>query len=920
MRRLRIFLFQVLGLVRSRRMDREIDDEIASHLAEAIDEHIQQGLSAEDAHRAALRSFGGVTQAKEVHRQMRSFTWLHDFRQDVRYTLRTLIKNPVFTIVVVLTLSLGIGATTTIYSVVDQVLFQPLPFPDSDRLVRVVEHVPPGAPGRPVMEQGIPYQDFVDWSERAKTLSDAIAVGGMGQRLVRTSHGAAGLWGATTSVNAFRVLGSVAVLGRTLDDSDAASPDVAVLTFNTWQRHFNADVNVVGTTLELRAGALQGAIPPRLLTVVGVLPSDFEFPTGPSDFYTPLRPSNRSGPSPRVTMIGRLAPGVSLRAAADELNAMAAASRPAWPADAPALTGPRFEIQPLKDLAIHDLKPALGIFLAAVAVVLLIVCANVANLLLARGAARRHEIAVRMAIGASRGRIVRQIMTECLVLATAGGALGAGVGAVGVAMVKRLATVDAPGIFGLMFGSTILPRAHEVRVDVTVLVLALGIAAFTSVMFGLLPALHLSRTPGIRATGPGARGLGPSTSKTRAVLVVGQLAMATVLLVGAGLLIHSFVKLSGNNKGYDASNVVSLQLLLPDQYSTARKSETVDTVLTQLRQVPSVQAAGFARHGVLIGEELTIGTFVPQERSLDEMRSFPARPRVRSISDGFLTAMGIPLLDGREFVPGDVANAPPVIVINRSAARALFGSARSVGQSVNWYVGDEPVQVTVVGVVEDVRQKSLTQETFPEIYVHYRQFLSLLERWPQYTRRQNEWAIGFLSFAIRTGEAPESVVPAIRRLVETVDPSVGIDALVPMTRLVASSVARERFSVVMLSAFAAVAAVLAAVGIYGVLAYLVVQRTSEIGIRIALGAQRRQVLALVLRKGLLLTIVGITLGLVGAAAVTRILQGMLFGITPLDPQTFLVVAVAFGLVTTIASYVPAWRATRVDPLVALRTE
>jgi predicted permease len=917
---LKDWTLRLRSLFKRSAVDRELDDELQFHFEQQVASYTAQGLSREEAVRRARLAFGTNDQIKEEHRDARGIRLVDDLNRDVRYALRQLRRSPGFAIAAVLCLALGIGATTTVYSVINTVLLQPLPFPESDRLVRVVEHVVSAAPGRPVVQRGVPYQEFLDWRERASTLSDSVAVGGMGQRLVRTSHGAAGLWGATTSANAFTVLGVPAMLGRAFDAGDAANPDVVVLTFDTWQRHFNADPNVVGTTMELRAGALAGPAPPRLLTVVGVLPSDFEFPTGPSDFYTPFREPSSPGRAARVTMIGRLAPGVSLEAATDELNAMGAAVRPPWPPDAPPLTGPRFEIQRLKDLAVSDLKPALGIFLAAVVVVLLIVCANVANLLLARGTARQREMAVRLAIGASRGRVVRQIMTECLVLAAAGGTLGAVVGAAGVAMVKRLATVEAPGIFGLMFGSTILPRAHEVRVDVTILAIAFGIAAVTSVVFGLLPALHLSRTRQIRAIGPGARGAGPVTSRTRAALVVGQLGMATVLLVGAGLLIHSFVRLSRNNKGYDASNVVALQLLFPDQYSTARKAETIATMLARLRQLPGVRAAGFSRHGVLIGEELTIGTFVPFGRSLDEMRSDPERPRVRSVSDGFLTAMGVPLLDGRELETGDVANATPVIVINRSAARRFFGPARAVGQVVNWYVGDAPVPMTVAGVVEDVRQESLAQETFPEIYVDYRQFLSLLERWPQFTRHQNEWAIGFLSFAIRTGDAPASVIPAIRRLTGAVDPNVGIDALLPMTRLVAGSLARERFSAVMLGAFAGVAGVLAAIGIYGVLAYLVVQRTSEIGIRMALGAQRAQVLALVLRKGLILTTIGIALGLIGAAAATRVLQGMLFGITPLDPKTFLAVAVIFGLVTTLASYVPARRATKVDPMVALRSE
>jgi putative ABC transport system permease protein len=846
---------------------------------------------------------------------------IDDLNRDLRYAVRQLGRSPGFAVVAILCLALGIGVTTAIYSVVNTILLQPLPFADSDQLVRVSERVPPSAPGRPTTRRGIPYRDVLDWREHARTLSDAAAVVDVGQRLVRTSHGAAGLWGYATSANAFTMLGVRAIVGRPFDATDAANPDVAVLTFDTWQRHFDADPHVVGSILELRAGSGQSTVPPRLLTIVGVLPADFEFPTGPSDFYTVLRPPDSpAGASPPVGMIGRIAPGVSLTAATDELNAIGAASRPPWPANAPALTGPRFELERLKDLTVRDLKPALNLFLAAVLVVLLIACANVANLLLARGTARQREIAVRQAIGASRGRLVRQIMAECLVLATAGGAAGALIGAAGVAMAKRLATVDAPGVFAQMFGATILPRAHEVRVDVTVFGIAFSIAAMTTVVFGLLPALYLSRSRQLLTLGSGATGSGPAASRTRELLVVAQLAMATVLLVGAGLLMRSFVRLSTNDKGYDASQVVALQLLFPDQYSTARKAETVGTMLTRLRQLPGVRTAGFARHGMLIGESLFVGTFVPPGQTLDEVRSDPVRTQVRSVSDGFLTAMDVPLLDGREFAPTDDAAAPPVIVINRTAARRLFGSTRAVGQSVNWYVGSTPVQTTVIGVVEDVRQESLAQQTFPEIYVDYRQLLAALEPWPQFRRNQNELAIGFLSFAIRTDHDPASLIPTIQRLVGVVDPNVGIDALVPMTRLVADSLARQRFATILLGAFAIAAGLLAAIGIYGVLAYLVAQRTSEIGIRMALGAQHTQVLILVLRKGLILTSIGIVLGLIGATTVTRLLQKMLFGVTPFDPTTFVAVGVLFAIVTTVASYVPARRATRVDPLIALKSE
>jgi putative ABC transport system permease protein len=840
-----------------------------------------------------------------------------EIAHDIRYAFRTLRKSPGFATVAVLTLALGIGAATAIYSVVDTILLQPLPFPDSDRMVRVAENFPHTVPGRPLLQRGITHQEFLDWRTRSKTLSDTTAVIGMSQRMVRTRHGAAGLWGAMVSAHTFTLLQVHALLGRTLGPGDDANPNVVVLSFDTWQRHFNADPDLVGTALEFRTGALLAPVPPRLLTVVGVLPADFEFPTGPLDFYTPisLDPSRRS---PQVTMIGRLAPGVSLEEATHEVNLMGAAIRPPWPANATPLTVPRFEVQSLKDQAVRGLRPALRVLLAAVAVVLMLVCANVANLLLVRGIARQREVAVRLAIGASRGRIVRQILTECLVLATAGGALGALLGAAGVTLVTQLATVEAPGIFRLMFGSTILPRGHEVGVDLKVFGIAFGVAAVTSMVYGVLPAVLLSRAKLVHAMGSRGSSSGREESRIRTALVVGQLVMATMLLVGAGLLTHSFVKLAAVDNGYDPSNVLAFNLLFPDQYSIPRKAATIETLLGRLRQTPNVRSAGFSRHGVLIGEELTIGTFVPPGRALDEMRE--ERPRVRSVSDGYLTAMGVPILDGREFEVGDVATATPVIVINRSAARRYFGTASPVGQRVDWHVGHGRTQVTVVGVVEDLRQESPADEVYPEIFVEYRQFLFLLESWSELTPRQNEWAIGFLSFALRTSDDPASAIPAVRQIVSAVDPNVGIDAIVPMRRLVASSLARERFYMVTLGVFAAVAVVLAAIGVYGVLAYAVIQRTQEIGIRMALGAQRAHVLTLIIRRGVMLTGIGLALGVVGAAAGARFLRGLLFGVSPLDAPTFLVVLSMFGLVAGFASYLPARRASKVDPMVALRHE
>jgi predicted permease len=906
-------LLRLRSLFRRDGVDEELDEELRFHLEQQVDSYVRQGLSRGEATRRARIEFGGLDQVKEEHRDARGIGLVDDLARDVRYAVRQLRRSPGFALAALLSLGLGIGATTAIFSVVNTILLQPLPFDNSDRLVRLAENFPSLARGRPLLQRGLTLSEFVDFRVHSKTLSDAYAVGGVGQRLVRTTQGPVGLWGSAPSTNAFALLRVPALLGRTLDASDEANPNVVVLSYDTWHKHFNADPAIVGTAIEFRAGGLLGGMAPRLMTVVGVLPAGATLPDGWSDFYWPM---TKAGASYGVAVIGQLAPGVSLEAASAEVNAMGAAIRPPWPSNADPLTVPRFEVVRLKDRAVARVRPALRVFLAAVVVVLVIVCANVANLLLARGTARRSEMAVRFALGASRVRIVRQSLTESLVLALCGGALGALLGAAGVALIKRLATVEAPGIYRLMFDSTILPRAEEVTVDLSVLGIAFGLSAITTVMFGVLPALSLSRG-GSDASRRSSTG--PADSRMRSALVVGQLMMATILLVGAGLLTRSFVVLSTVNNGYDASGVLAFNLLFPDQYSIPRKAQTIDAMLARFRTAADVQAAGFARHGLLIGEELFIGPWVPPGRTLDDVRD--ARTRVRSVSDGYLSAMGVPLLDGREFDTQDGATSTPVVVMSRSAARQYFDSGSPVGRVIDWHYADGHVQqMTVVGIVEDIRQESPTDEVFPEIFVNYRQFLSLLEKSGQKPQRQDGQAIGFLSFALRTGSDPAAAVPMVREMINAVDPNVGIDAIVPMTRLAATAIAPQRFYAVMMGVFAAVAGILAAIGVYGVLTYAVIQRTQEIGIRLALGAQRAEVLALVLRKGFILTGGGIGVGLVGAAVGTRALQGLLFGITPLDAGTFLVVSLLFGLTALFAAYLPARRATRVDAIVALRSE
>jgi putative ABC transport system permease protein len=575
----------------------------------------------------------------------------------------------------------------------------------------------------------------------------------------------------------------------------------------------------------------------------------------------------------------------------------------------------------MKDLVVGTLRPALRVFLAAVAVVLLIVCANVANLLLARGTARQREIAVRLTIGASRSRIVRQILTECVVLAGAGGLLGALIGAGGVALVKSLAIVDAPGIFRLAYGNTILPRANEVGVNLRVLGIAFGIAALTSAVFGSLPALHLSRSSQLQAISGRPAGRTRRDTRVRAWLVVGQLVMATILLVGAGLLANSFIKLATVEKGYDPENVLIFQLVLPPEYATTRKAETIETLLAWLRAKPNVESAGFAYAGILLGIQDTVGAFVPPGRSLEETLKETDKPRLKSLSRGYLEAAGVKLLDGRLIDERDSASAPPAVVINRRVAQRYFGGVSPVGSGLTWHGGRGPaVPVQIVGVIDDIRQGSVEREPYSEIFMDYRQVYELAQRWGVSGSRLEGITFGFLSFAMRTRDDPEQAIPMVRDAIRSLDRNLGVDAIVPMERLVASSIARQRFYAVMLGAFAVVAGLLAAIGVYGVLAYAVVQRTHEIGVRMALGAERRQVLTLVLGKGVFLTAFGVSIGLAVAAAGARYLESLLFGIEPIDAATFAAVGLAFALVAVLASYLPARRATKVDPMVALRVD
>jgi putative ABC transport system permease protein len=852
----------------------------------------------------------------------RDFEWLGNWSRLVRYAVRSLARSPGFTAAAVLTLAVGIGATTAIYSVVNTILLRPLPLLDPDRLVRILER------DRPRNMPGLNYGEYLDWQSRTTTLTGIAAATSNLQVVMPTPAGLVKVTAGYVSSNYFEVLGARARLGRTLVSADTANPDVMVLGYYEWQRHFGSDPEVVGSVVRFRSGGLAG----RSLTVIGVMPESMETIGAPMDFYTPIAAMPNAGAIGLVQLIGRVRVGTALAAAADEANVIGAAVRPPRPASAPPLTAARFEVRSLKE-GMFD--PPLGrqggadipvrfvlrIFLGAVTVVLLIVCANVANLLLARGTARRRELATRLALGASRWQLVRQILAECVVLAAAGGALGAALGAAGVSAIRWLMTVDAQGVFKIVFGQNLLPRANEVGIDGQLFGITFAVAVITMFAFGLLPALHLSRVNQLQAIGSRAGGTTRRETRIRTLLAVGQLALATVLLVAAALLSASFVNLAGVEKGYNPTNVLALQLVLPGEYPTARKAESIEAVLRAIRAIPGVSAAGFSYAGILIGVQDTVGSFVPSGSAPETVGTQQDRPRLKSLSAGYLESAGATLLDGRLLSEGDSGQAPPVIVINKAVQRRYFGNISPVGAFMDWHGRSGPsVPVQVVGVIADVRQGALHREPYPEIFMDYRQVIAIQQRWGLPAGAVDHLAFGFMSFAMRTRGDPAGLIPQVRQAITRADPNAALDAIMPMDSLVANSMARQRFYAVMLAAFAAVAALLGAIGVYGVLSYFVVERTREIGLRMALGASRRQVLGLVLSRGLVCAAIGITVGLAGAAAGTRYLQAMLYGITPLDGRTFAVVAVAFATVAALASYLPARLATYLDPMVALRIE
>jgi putative ABC transport system permease protein len=921
----------------TQRRDDDVEREIRAHLELEAEEREAEGLSRTDAEYAARRAFGSVALVQEDVRAVWTTAWIDETRQDLRYALRTLRSNPGFAAVAILTLALGIGATTATFSVVRGVLLQPLPFMDAERIVQIVENVPAAESfsGRPLRLPSMNVAEFDWWRTEARTLSH-LAVAMPETRTLVTSEGATRLQGARVSPALFEMRGVPPLVGRWLraDEERPATASVVVLAASTWRRHFGGDANVVG-----RGVALDGDV----FTVVGVMPDAF----GREAFWTPfVVGASRSGALMFVPATARLRDGVTLDSAAAEINALGARLRQTTPAPGqPA----RFEVIGEQDQMVAGVRPALRVLVVSVAVVLLIVCANVGNLLLARGIRRHQEIGVRRALGATRFRMVRQLLTESVVLSVAGGVCGAAFAYLAVSLVRGAGVIEIPAKFRFALGwlgETILPRVDEITVDPGVLIFAFGLSLMTGVLFGLVPAAQLSRVDHATVTAAAATQRATSSGTYVGHLLASlQLALATALLVTAGLLVYSFVKLSSLPLGFDTDTQI-FQLVSPGDYRPSRKIALATAVEERLRAMAGVEVVGFTNMEQPLEAENSQGTIVPPGWPVD--RADPGdenRSESRQVTAGYLRALGVRLVEGRWIDDGRPAGAARPVLVNRAWARRFSPDSSPVGTTavglcrtlVRSAAGngcvDRPVEI--VGVVDDMRLRleggsgapigGLPRPDLPKaVFVSLRHALPP----PDAMDRQRGVEMGGadsaggpdgLSFALRPRSAALTAAD-LRRVAREVDPLLSVEDLTTMGDVVSAITARPRFYAGVLSAFGGFAAFIAAMGVYGVLAYSMSQRTREFGIRLALGAVPRHVLRLALRQGVLVIAVGITAGVIGATAVTRYLSGLLFGLTPLDVPTYAAVAIGFAVVAMFASYLPARRATRVNPVVALRCE
>jgi putative ABC transport system permease protein len=870
------------NMFRRARVERELDEELHAYVELLTAEKIRGGMDAAAARRAALLEVEGVEQVKERVREVRAGAMLETILQDLRYGLRVLAKNPGFTFVAVLTLALGIGANTAIFSVVNAVLLRPLPYEGSHELVQLWGTLPQldTAPVSPA--------NFLDWRERNRSFVRIAAYTGQNFNLSGVQEPER-IRAARVSADLVELLGARPALGRAFlaEEDQHGSHRVVILSHALWQRRFGGNPGIVGQTLTLNDESY---------VVVGVMPPDFAFPRAATEMWTPIAfsPAERAMRDTNyLSVIARLKPGVTLEQARSEMGVLARGLSEQYP-DTNTEVG--VKVISYKEQVVGNARPVLLSLLGTVGFVLLIACANVASLLLGRAAARRKEITMRAALGASRRRIVQQLLTESVLLALAGGVLGLLLARWGLDLLAALQPAN-------------IPRLAELSIDRRVLLFASALSLLTGVAFGLAPALQASKLDLNDALKEGGKGAGEASGRQRlrSILIVSEIALSLVLLIGAGLMIKSFWRLMQVDPGFNPVNALTAVVSLPvAKYAeTERQVAFFQQAVERVGSLPGVEAAGVTTDIPLFGGSST--GFDVEGRPPSPPGQ---RPMVeyRSVSPGYFRAMGIPLLRGRAFTEQDRADAPGVVIINETLARLYFPGEDPLGKRLGFSTPTD--WRDIVGVARDTRNYGLDEEVKPEAYMPYTQSA------PGYL----SGSVSAMVLVVRTASDPQGAFAAVKREVQALDSSQPVYNVKTMEQYLAESVAQRRFNMLLLAIFAGVSLLLAAVGIYGVMSFTTRQRTHEIGIRLALGATPRHVLGLVIRQGMWLALIGIGLGLLAAFALTRVMQGLLFGVSATDPFTYASISLLLGGVALLACYVPARRATKVDPLMALRYE
>jgi predicted permease len=882
---MKAILMRIASLFRRTRLDAQLDDEVQFHIDMLAQQHMRRGMPEPNARAAAIRAFGGVIQMKESYRDQRGLPFVETFLNDARYGMRALRRTPGFTLAALLTLALGIGANSAIFSVVNAVLLRPLPYAEPERIVSL---------GRLVRSASLPQtrltgQQYLFYREHLQSTKSLAAWHGVGFNLA-TADGAEYVLGRAVSAEYFDVLSGRPLHGRTFAaEHDApGGPDAAILSHDLWKRQFGGNPGVIGTTVRLAE---------QPYTVIGVMPRDYAaMAPGSVDVYIPLRPSTTGrGGGFNYFVAGRLKSGVSLAQANAETEATFGAYKERFPTRDSELG---MALTPFQDTLTRGARPALLLMLGAVATLLLIACANTASLLLARASGRGREIAVRVALGASRPRIVRQLLTEAVLLSVFGAAVG-----------LLLAYWSVPALLSLVPPS--FPIYQEVRIDLTVLSVTLAIAVITGLLFGLAPAASLSRHDTVEAfREDGTRTTASRRSAwARKTLAVAEVAMCMLLLVGAGLLLQTFVKMRAIDPGFDIRGVMTARMSLQGERYASREAfnRLVEEGLQRLRRIPGVQAAALV-NGVPIERGLNLNVTIPDGPLQGDELVENASVDWRFASSTYFQTMGIPIVRGRAFDDRDTAGAPHVAVVNEAFVRKFFRGQNPLGHRMTVLEKDPPMEI--VGVARDVREAGLVGPAVALMYVPVAQTSG------EALAISNSYFP--VSWVVRSTSGGPQLMQWIREEMRAVDPAQPISSFRSMDEIKAAQFQAERFQMTLLMLLAGIGLLLAGAGIYGLISYSVSQRTREFGIRMALGAGSAGILRSIVAQGALLALAGVAIGIAAAVAGARVIQSFLFDVSTRDPLTFAAVGGLLIFVAVVASLVPALRAVRLNPVAALR--